>query len=159
MEKLFHSIKPIYNENSKVLVLGTFPSPKSREQGFYYGHPQNRFWRVLSAVLKAETPLTIEQKKSLLLKHGIALWDVLESCEISGAADSSIASPKVNDFSRITSIADIKATFTTGKKATELFEKLTGSKSIYLPSTSPANCAMSIEKLAEQYKVLLEYIN
>ena len=154
-----HTIEPIYDINSKVLILGTMPSPKSREVGFYYSHPQNRFWKTIAEVLDVEYPVTIEDKKNLLYVHGIALWDVLASCKISGADDSSIKDAKVNDFTELFKAADIKAVFTTGKKATELFKKYCedkyGISPIYLPSTSPANCRMSQQELTNAYKVVL----
>ncbi|MBS1314101.1 MAG: DNA-deoxyinosine glycosylase, partial [Clostridia bacterium] len=99
---LYHSIDPVFDENSRILLLGSFPSPKSREAGFYYGHPQNRFWKVLSAVLSVPEPQSVEEKREMLLSHGIALWDVLASCEIDGASDASIRNAAANDFSRIT---------------------------------------------------------
>lgn len=111
-----HPLKPIFDENSAVLILGTMPSPKSRENNFYYGHPQNRFWRVLSAIFGEKLPENNKERTALLLKHRIALWDVLESCEIKGAEDSSIKNPIPNDLSLILESCNIKAIFTTGKK-------------------------------------------
>ena len=111
-----HPLKPIFDENSAVLILGTMPSPKSRENNFYYGHPQNRFWRVLSAIFGEKLPENNKERTALLLKHRIALWDVLESCEIKGAEDSSIKNPIPNDLSLILESCHIKAIFTTGKK-------------------------------------------
>jgi len=138
-------------------MLGSIPSPKSREQGFYYGHPQNRFWKVLSQVLEEPLPETIDEKKHMLLKHHIALWDVLDSCTIVGASDTSIDDVTPNDFSKILSETKIKRIFCTGATAHKLYvkysEKATGIKAVKLPSTSPANCAVSIEKLVEAYKV------
>ena len=153
-----HEIPPLFDERSRVLILGSFPSPKSRETGFYYGHPQNRFWRVLSAVLNEEVPITTEEKKNLLLTHGIALWDVISSCEIRGAGDSTIKNASPNDFSVILSKADIRRVFTTGKTASALYKKFTGAESVSLPSPSPANCALSLEKLIEEYKKILPYL-
>ena len=151
-----HTIDPIYDEGSKILILGTMPSPKSREAGFYYSHPQNRFWKTIAEVLRTETPATIEEKKQLLHTHGIALWDVLAACTISGADDSSIKDAVPNDFTALFTTANIRAVFTTGKKATDLFrkhcEKKYGYTPIYLPSTSPANCKMSQQELTEAYK-------
>ncbi|MDR1007249.1 MAG: DNA-deoxyinosine glycosylase [Campylobacteraceae bacterium] len=143
---LTHPFECVFDENSRVLILGTFPSPKSREYGFYYGHPQNIFWKILAQVLRQDEPTNdITSKKVFLLKNRIALWDVLYSCEIAGAVDSTIKYPIANSFSDILKNSQIKAIFTTGKKATEFFQKLcakkTGFKPIYLPSTSPANCA------------------
>ena len=154
-----HTINPIYNKNSKILILGTMPSPKSREIGFYYSHPQNRFWKTIAEVLTVDCPITIEEKIDFLHTHHIALWDVLASCKISGADDSSIKDAVVNDFTEIFRTANIKAVFTTGKKATDLFakhcEKKYGYKPIYLPSTSPANCRMSQQELTATYRAIL----
>lgn len=158
-----HTLKPIYNEDSKILILGTMPSPKSREYGFYYSHPQNRFWKVIAEILGEKIPLTNEDKEDILLRHHIALWDVLKSCTIKGADDNSIKEPIVNDINLILKNADIKAVFTTGTKATDLYKRLcfkqTGVASIRLSSTSPANCRnCSLESLIEEYKVILNYI-
>ncbi|MDD2568318.1 MAG: DNA-deoxyinosine glycosylase [Clostridia bacterium] len=146
-EHLFHNIEPVYNANSRILMLGSFPSPKSREMGFYYGHPQNIFWPTIAQALgKKEPEPTATARKGFALANGIALWDVLASCEIKGAADSSIANAVPNDINKILRAADIKAIFTTGKTATALYNKYclvkTGRKTIYLPSTSPANRAL-----------------
>lgn len=162
-EKVVHNIPPVFDKNSKVLVLGSFPSPKSRTFGFFYGHPQNRFWKVLSSVLKCELPQSTEEKKNMLLANGIALWDVLESCEIKGAADSSIKNPQPNDLGRIFSAADIKAVFMTGKAAYRYYEKFFAAKYdvpfFLLPSPSSANCAnYTVEMLVLKYEKLLEYI-
>ena len=155
-----HPLSPIYNKHSKILILGTMPSPKSRELGFYYSHPQNRFWKTVSEMLLVDCPTTIEEKINLLHAHGIALWDVLASCKISGADDSSIKDAVVNDFSIIFEAANIKSVFTTGKKATDLFKKHCkhkyGFDPIYLPSTSPANCRISQQELTAAYKLILE---
>lgn len=158
MQRIVHSIEPIYDENSKILVLGTLPSPKSREEGFFYAHPQNRFWRVLSSILNEPLPQSRAEKSALLLKRGIALWDVVESCEISGAADGSIKNARPNDFSRIHAVADIEAVFATGRKAAELYQRLLHKDAVYLPSTSPANCALPFDKLCEKYSAMLEYL-
>lgn len=152
---LYHTIEPVFDKNSKVLLLGSFPSPKSRETGFFYGHPQNRFWKVLSAVLKVREPQTIPEKREMLLSHGIALWDVLSCCEIDGAADSTIRSAAVNDFSRITEVAAIRAVYATGQAAAKLYRQLTGNPITALPSTSPANCARSLSDLIAAYRVIL----
>ncbi|HOO22477.1 MAG TPA: DNA-deoxyinosine glycosylase [Clostridia bacterium] len=155
---IYHPIKPVFDENSKVLILGSFPSPKSREAGFFYGHPQNRFWKVMSLIFDAEIPDDIEGKKAFLLQNGIAMWDVINSCEIVGASDSTIANATPNDFETIFSVADIRAVFTTGATATRLYKQLTGRESICLPSPSPANCAVSLDRLAENYKIIREYL-
>jgi len=158
-----HTLNPVYNKQSKILILGTMPSPKSREYGFYYSHPQNRFWRIVSELLEQNTPNTNEEKTSFLLKNRIALWDVLKSCEIDGADDSSIKNPVANDMTFLLQETNIKTIFTTGTKATALYKKLclpaTGIYSICLPSTSPANCRhYSYENLIESYRVILNYL-
>ena len=149
-----HELPPVYNDRSRVLVLGSFPSPKSRETGFYYGHPQNRFWKVLAAVFGEETPATIEEKKAFLYAHDIALWDVIASCEIKGAGDSTIKNALPNDFSVIFSAAKIKAVFTTGQTAAKRYKKFTGNDSVVLPSPSPANCALSTDDLVRKYEII-----
>ena len=157
-----HEFGPFYDKESKILILGSIPSPKSREQGFYYGHPQNRFWKVLADVLGETVPETVDERKNMLSKHHIALWDVLDSCEIKGASDTSIKDPVPNDMNVILREADIRAIFTTGAKADELYKKMCyhicGVASIRLPSTSPANCGYSYDKLKEAYSQILEYI-
>ena len=157
-----HTFEPIYDKNSKILILGTIPSPKSRENVFYYGNPKNRFWRVLSAVLDEALPENNEQRTALLLRNKIALWDVLKSCDIKGGSDSSIKNPVANDILPILDSADIKAVFTTGKRAFELYNRLILPESeieaICLPSPSPANCAVSIDELVEKYRVILEWV-
>ena len=161
MEKVVHTIAPVYDENSRVLILGSMPSPKSREVGFYYGHPQNRFWRVLAEILNEEVPDDTLAKKALVLRHHIALWDVLAECEIEGASDSSIKNPKINDMDIIFSRASIKAVFATGAKAAELYQKLRKREWpdwIKLPSTSAANAVYSKERLKERYRVILDYL-
>ena len=157
MKKVFHEFEPYYNNDSKILILGSIPSVKSREQGFYYAHPQNKFWKVLANIYNQNEAKTIVQKKEFLKINKIALWDVIKSCEINGSSDSSIKNIEVNNINEIISNSKIKKIFTTGKKATDLYQKYcypnTKIKSIYLPSTSPANCASySYEKLLEIYK-------
>lgn len=160
--KVKHILKPIYTKTSKILILGTIPSPKSREIGFYYGHPQNRFWKILSEILSEPFPETKEEKIKLINKHDIALWDVLESCEIEGASDSSIKNPKPNNINKILKETKINTIFVTGKKAEILYNKLclpkTNIPCIYLPSTSPANCAKSYQELKEEYQIITKYI-
>lgn len=158
-EHVTHEFGPVYDHMSKILILGSLPSVKSREQQFYYGHPQNRFWRVLASVLEAEeVPDTIEQKRSLLTVNRIALWDVIASCDIIGSADSTIKNVEENDMSVILGSAPIKAIFTNGAKADTLFRKYckewceTGIPVIKLPSTSPANAAWSAERLTMVWK-------
>lgn len=157
-----HTLEPVYDQHSHVLILGTMPSPKSREYGFYYSHPQNRFWRVLAALFQAPIPQNNVEKEALVRAHRIALWDVLASCDIQGAADASIRRPVANDLRPILETAPIQAIFTTGQKATMLYRRLclpwTGVESIYLPSPSAANCRnCSLDDLIRAYSVILEY--
>lgn len=156
-----HPLDPVFDAHSRVLILGTMPSPKSRELGFYYGHPQNRFWKVMAALFDEMEPYTNEEKRTFALEHGIALWDVLAACTIQGAADGTITDCIPNDIARITEHAPIQAIFCTGTKATELYRKyceetvgLPGQK---LPSTSPANARFTLEHLIEAYQPLLAY--
>lgn len=157
-EKIIHPLKPIYNSNSKILILGTLPSIKSRENNMYYSHPKNRFWLVLATIFNEQVPSANKEKEEFILNHNIALWDVLKSCKIKGSSDSSIKDPIVNDFNIIFNNCNITAVFTTGKKATKLYKDLTGKDSIYLPSTSPANCSLSLEELIKEYKIILNYL-
>lgn len=151
-----HPIDPVYDKNSKILILGSFPSVKSREEGFFYGHPQNRFWKVMAAVCETDVPSTIEEKKAFLVKRQIALWDVIWSCEIQGSSDSSIKNVVPNDLNRILECADIKQIYVNGKKAEQLYKKYIFPKihrsAICLPSTSPANAAWNLEKLIKEWK-------
>ena len=162
MENVKHEIPPIYNKNSKILILGSFPSVKSRESQFFYHHPQNRFWKVLSSVLDKDTPITIDEKKDFLLDNNIALWDVIASCYIEGSSDSRIKNVVANDLNKIIDTCDIKQIFCNGGKSFELYkkycEKNTNLKAIKLPSTSPANARFSLEKLVEDWKVIQDYI-
>ena len=148
---IIHPIPPLYDENSKILILGSFPSVRSREEGFFYGHPQNRFWKVISAVYGEDTPLTVPDKKSFLLRNHIALWDVIGSCDIEGSSDSSIKNVSANDLSVILKDADIRNIYVNGQTAYKYYckysEKETGRKAICLPSTSPANAAWSLDRL------------
>lgn len=159
MERIVHPLEPIYNENSRVLVLGTMPSPKSREYGFYYSHPQNRFWRIISDLYGIPLPRNNDEKRAVLLAHRIALWDVLKSCVIEGADDSSIREPVPNDIASLLSQTKIHTVFTTGTKATALYRRLclkqTGLPAQSLPSTSPANCRFyNYEKLLNAYRII-----
>lgn len=153
-----HPFPPLYDGNSKILVLGSFPSVKSREQLFFYGHPQNRFWRVTAAVFGAETPKTIPEKKAFLLSHGIALWDVIASSEITGSADSSIKNVTANDLSPIFAAADIKQIFVNGQTAKRFYDRYTKPvierEAAVLPSTSPANAAWTFEKLVTAWQII-----
>ncbi len=153
-----HNIDPIFDSDSRVLILGSLPSPKSREEGMFYGHPQNRFWRVLAGLFNEELPKANKDKKEFLLKHKIALWDVVKECDIEGALDSTIKNVIVNDFDIILKDANIKAVFTTGRTAYNLFKKYTGKEPIYLPSPSPTNCAVKFDRLLNEYSVILKYL-
>lgn len=156
-----HTFEPIFDKNSEILVLGSFPSVKSRENNFYYAHPQNRFWRVVASVYSCPVPRTVEEKKNMLLSNKIAVWDVIRSCEITGSADSTIKSVIPNDLSEILSVADIKKIYANGKTAQSLYNKYikknTGVDIISLPSTSPANAAYSLENLIKEWKIINEY--
>lgn len=155
-----HPIKPLYDANSKILILGSFPSVKTRETGFFYGHPQNRFWHVVSAVFGCETPRSIEEKRALILSNNLALWDVLASCEIKGSADSSIKNTRPNDLSEILTKCDIRRIFVNGRTAeryyVRLIEPVIHRKALYLPSTSPANAAWTLEKLIAEWRIIAE---
>ena len=155
-EKITHPIEAVYDENSRILILGSFPSVKSREYGFFYGHPQNRFWLVVAAVCGDEVPCTNDEKRAFLLRHKIALWDVIDSCEITGSADSTIKNAVPTDIRGILAKSDITQIFTNGKKADELYQKFqepaTGMKAICLPSTSPANAAWHLDKLCDKWR-------
>lgn len=155
-EHVRHTFTPVYDEHSEVLILGTFPSVKSRENHFYYGHPRNRFWKVTAAVCGCEVPQTIEEKKHFLLENHIAIWDVIASCDIAGSSDSSITNVMANDIERLLTETPIRAVFLNGAKAYELFMKYCPCKDkaeiCKLPSTSPANAAWSLERLIEEWK-------
>lgn len=157
-ERVTHTFSPVYDKNSKILILGTFPSVKSRENNFYYGHPQNRFWKVLAALTGRDVPSAIEEKKELLLQENIAVWDVISSCDISGSSDSSIKNVVVNDFSEIFKRADIRQIFANGTKAYELYKRYVTKKDniIKLPSTSPANAAYNLERLCSEWSIIME---
>ncbi|MDR1272662.1 MAG: DNA-deoxyinosine glycosylase [Clostridiales Family XIII bacterium] len=159
-----HPWPPVCDGHSRILILGTFPSPKSREAGFYYGHPQNVFWRTLAELLDEPVPdRSRASMDAFLLRNRIALWDVIQSCEIDGASDMSIRNPKPNRFRPLIDRTDIAAIFTTGKKATGLFNRLcaeeAGMEAIYLPSTSPANRALQAKpSFMEQWAHILLYL-
>lgn len=157
-----HPIEPIFDRKSRILILGSFPSVKSREEGFFYGHPQNRFWKVLASVCGEDTPTNIEDKKRFLLRNRVAVWDVIHSCDIEGSSDSSIKNVVPNDLSEILKKADIRQIYVNGKKAEQLYKKYVFPRferdAICLPSTSPANAAWSLEKLVDEWKRVSEYI-
>ena len=161
--RVVHPLEPIFDEHSRALILGTMPSPKSREVRFYYGHPQNRFWRILSALFAENTLNTVSEKAAFLLQKHIALWDVFSACDIKGADDSSIRNAIPNDLDRIFDEAEICAVFTNGQKASAAYKKYFEGKYpvkwVSLPSTSPANCRnWTCETLSEAYSVILEYL-
>lgn len=159
LKRITHPLDPVFDEHSRVLILGTMPSPKSRETGFYYNHPQNRFWPVMARIFNEVQPVTNEEKRLFALSHHIALWDVLASCEIDGAKDVSIAQCIPNDLSLITSKAPLRSIFCTGAKAAELYDRYckgqTGIDCVRLPSTSPANAAYSLERLTQAYQQIV----
>lgn len=156
--KQYHNINPIYDNNSQILILGSFPSVKSREAQFFYHHPQNRFWKILTSLYNHPPLTTIEDKKAFLLSHHIALWDVIESCEIKGSSDSSITHVKVNDIADLLNKTHIEKIFTNGKKAHQLYQKYclstTLKEDICLPSSSPANAMYSFEKLVNEWIII-----
>ena len=161
--KIIHPIPPFYREDSAVLILGSFPSVKSREQRFFYGHPQNRFWRVIAAVCDDETPLDIPEKRLFLEKHHIALWDSIGQCTIEGSADSTIRDVVPNDLLVITEHAQIQAIFCNGKTSGDCYARYIKPAlcrdAIVLPSTSAANAAYRIERLIESWQIIRSYMN
>lgn len=160
MNNVFHELKPIYDSESKVLILGTIPSPKSRKIGFYYAHPQNRFWKVMEDLFD-ESLHKVEDKINFLHRNHIALWDVLSSCIIKGASDASIAEENFNPIDELVKKTKIETIFCTGKKAYIMYQKhiypKTKMEAFCLPSTSPANCAIHYEDLKEAYAKIKEY--
>lgn len=153
-----HTFEPIYDANSRILILGTFPSVKSREMGFYYGHPQNRFWKVLAAITKCPLPVSIEDKRTFLLENHIAVWDVIKSCSIKGSDDNSITDVIPNDFTDLFKCTNLSVIAANGTKAYNLYQKyvfpVTEKEIVKMPSTSPANAAWSLEKLCAAYSQL-----
>ncbi len=176
--QVIHQIPPVWNERSRVLILGTMPSPKSRAAGFFYMHPQNRFWRVLPAVFgetlrlpnnpnnAADVEAAKNERRQFLLDHKIALWDVLASCDIQGAADSSIKNAVPNDFAEIFRKAKIRRVFCAGQTAFKLWQKHCAAlyepfcqqSAACLPSPSPANAAWSFDRLLAEWKIILEWL-
>ncbi len=148
----------MYNENSRVLILGSFPSVKSREQNFFYGHPQNRFWQVVAAVFGRPVPVSIDEKKALILESGLALWDSIASCEITGSSDASIRNVRANDISVILDSCSIERIYCNGRKSHELYQRYimprTGREAECLPSTSPANAQWTLARLIEAWRVI-----
>ena len=153
-----HPFLPLYDENAEILILGSFPSVKTREVNFFYGHPQNRFWQVIAAVFGSETPQSVQEKKEFIFAHKLAIWDVLSSCYIENSADSTIKRAKANDLSNIFENADIKKIFVNGRAAekyyTNLIEPKLKRKAVYLPSTSPANSSYSLEMLIKEWQII-----
>ena len=160
-EHVMHTFAPVYDKKSRVLILGTFPSVKSRENRFYYGHPRNRFWKVTAAVCGCEVPETIEEKKAFMLKHNIALWDTIYSCDIIGSSDSSIKNVEPTDLKSIVDNSKIEKVICNGKTSGKYYEKYQmkylGIKPDILPSTSPANAAYSLGELVEIWKKSIIY--
>ena len=161
-EHIVHGFEPIFDKNSRVLILGSLPSVKSREQSFYYGHPRNRFWKVTAALCREDVPQTIEDKTRLLLAHGIALWDVVSECDIIGSGDASLKNVIPTDIRPILEACDIRCIFVNGGAAAGIFERyqknLTGRDAVRLPSTSPANAAYSFERLLEAWGCVAGYL-
>lgn len=155
---ILHPIEPVFDGRSRILILGSFPSVRSRQELFFYGHPQNRFWKVLAAVFHAPEPCTTGEKRLFLLKNRIALWDVIASCEIEGSADSSIKNAQVNDLKLILQQANIQKIFVNGGTAKKYYDRyMQGAyqrEALCLPSTSPANAAWSLERLIEAWQVI-----
>lgn len=158
MQTAYHNIPPVFDRQSEILILGSFPSVKSREGRFFYHHPQNRFWKVLSAVMEAPLPETVQEKREFLLAHHVAVWDVIESCEIEGSSDSSIKNAVPNDISVILDAAPIRRIYCNGGTSAKLYKKYcrpeTGRDAVKLPSTSPANAAFSLERLIVEWSVI-----
>ena len=154
-----HPFPPVVDAGCRTLILGSFPSVKSRENAFYYGHPQNRFWRMLAGVFAEAVPGSIAEKEALLLRHGIALWDVIAQCEIAGSSDASVKNAVPVDIARVTAVAPIERVICNGALAAKLYRKhllpRTGIQAIAAPSTSPANAAWSLERLMAEWRRLL----
>ena len=161
MEHIVHPIPPFYRPDSRILILGSFPSVKSRESRFFYGHPQNRFWRLMARLFEeSEVPGTVEEKAAFLERNRIAAWDSIHACDITGSSDSSIRNVEPNDLREILDAADIRHIYTNGRKSQEIYARYcqsqTGREAVCLPSTSPANAAWGMDKLAEAWGVILE---
>ena len=154
-ERAAHPFAPVVDANCRVLVLGSFPSVKSRENGFYYGHPRNRFWQVTARVFGEPVPQTVAEKRDMLLRHGVAMWDVIASCEIEGSSDSSVRNAVPVDIAKITGVCRIERVLCNGALAGKLYERYLqaalGLPATVLPSTSPANAAWSVDRLTEAW--------
>ena len=155
---IIHPIPPVFDSDSRILILGSFPSVKSRETEFFYGHPQNRFWKVVSSVFEEDVPRSVSEKREFLIRNRIAVWDVIASCDIEGSSDASIKNVTPNDLNEILNKADIRAIYVNGKTAYRYYLKymkpLIGTDAICLPSTSPANAAWSFERLLDKWKCI-----
>ncbi len=152
--QVVHPFEPIADKNSRILILGSFPSVKSRETQFYYGHKQNRFWKVMAQILQCAVPQTVEEKRTMLLTHGVAVWDILKSCDINGSSDASIRNPVPNDIAGLVDNTNIAAVFFNGKTAYGVYQKYSPWLTVpvqVLPSTSPANAAYSLERLCDSW--------
>ena len=162
-QRISHGFEPVYDERSRILVLGSFPSVLSRANDFYYGNPQNRFWRVLASCLRAEVPQSIPEKCALVLAHGIALWDVVAQCDIKGSSDASIANVEPVDIERVLEVAPIRHVVCNGGTAGRLYAKhlqdRVGLPAVVLPSTSPANAAWTFDRLQKRWKEALDSMN
>ena len=156
--EITHPIDPVYDEKSEILILGSFPSVKSREAGFFYGHPQNRFWKVIGTVVGEEAPVAIPERKAFLLRHHIALWDVIGRCSIVGSSDTSIKDVVPNDLRRLIEASGLRKIYVNGKKAEQMYKKyqepVLGIKATCLPSTSPANAAWGIDRLVNAWSII-----
>lgn len=154
-----HPFEPVMDGACHTLILGSFPSVKSRAEGFYYGHPQNRFWRMLAAIYEDVVPEQIQDKRAFLVRHHIALWDVIASCDITGSSDASVRNAVPVDIARVLEMADIRQVICNGSLSGKLYAKylkpLTGLEAVVLPSTSPANAAWSLERLTEAWRTVL----
>ncbi len=161
-EHIVHPFGPLYDERSKILILGSLPSVKSREQNFFYGHPQNRYWPLMASLLGEPAPKTLAEKKALVLAHGVAMWDSVYSCDIKGSGDQSIKNAVPTDLRPVLEGSMIRAVFCNGAASYKYYcrfqEKELGIKAVQLPSTSPANAAWSMEKLRDEWKIILEYL-
>ena len=159
-QRILHPFGPLFGPESRILILGSFPSVKSREQHFFYGHPQNRFWKVISALFDQPVPVTVPGKKELILSHGLALWDSIASCVITGSSDASIRDVRANDLRIILDSCPIGKIYCNGRKSHEMYDKYIlpelGREAFGLPSTSPANAQWALEKLIEAWSVLKE---
>jgi TDG/mug DNA glycosylase family protein len=157
-KRIEHNFYPVFNKDSKILILGSLPSVKSRANGFYYGHPQNRFWKVIAGIYNCKVPNSVEEKKGMLLNNNIAIWDVIQSCDIIGSSDSSIKNVEPADLSIILKQCNIKRIYANGKTSGKLYRKFSqnviGRDIIELPSTSPANAAFNLERLIKQWEII-----